>query len=177
MKRLLSALCASAIAVSVGVTGMIPAQAAPVPSIAVDTAGNGLPIIKVQSNEQILRRKFRQDRREFRQDRREFRRDRREFRGDMRQVRNERRGYYRGHRGYRDYRPGYKRHGDFWYPAAAFIAGAAIGGIIANQPSRVVRTGGAHTEWCYNRYRSYRASDNTFQPYNGPRQQCYSPYS
>ncbi|MGV3652562.1 MAG: BA14K family protein, partial [Devosia sp.] len=26
------------------------------------------------------------------------------------------------------------------------------------------------------RYRSYRASDNTFQPYNGPRQQCVSPY-
>ncbi|TIT86520.1 MAG: BA14K family protein, partial [Mesorhizobium sp.] len=22
----------------------------------------------------------------------------------------------------------------------------------------------------------YRASDNTFQPYNGPRQQCVSPY-
>jgi hypothetical protein len=43
---------------------------------------------------------------------------------------------------------------------------------------RVYRSGGgAHVEWCYNRYRSYRAWDNTFQPYNGPRQLCYSPYS
>ena len=37
--------------------------------------------------------------------------------------------------------------------------------------------GPAHVNWCYSRYRSYRASDNTFQPYNGPRRPCYSPYS
>jgi hypothetical protein len=42
---------------------------------------------------------------------------------------------------------------------------------------RVYRGGSAHVQWCYDRYRSYRAWDNTFQPYNGPRQQCYSPYS
>ncbi|MFN3548184.1 MAG: BA14K family protein [Mesorhizobium sp.] len=35
----------------------------------------------------------------------------------------------------------------------------------------------AHVNWCHNRYRSYRAWDNTFQPYNGPRRQCWSPYS
>jgi hypothetical protein len=42
----------------------------------------------------------------------------------------------------------------------------------------VVRGGGsdAHVAWCYQRYRSYRASDNSFQPYNGPRRECYSPY-
>lgn len=34
----------------------------------------------------------------------------------------------------------------------------------------------SHTEWCYARYRSYRAYDNTYQPYNGPRRQCYSPF-
>jgi hypothetical protein len=34
----------------------------------------------------------------------------------------------------------------------------------------------AHARWCYSRYRSYRAWDNTFQPYYGARQQCYSPY-
>ena len=34
----------------------------------------------------------------------------------------------------------------------------------------------AHVNWCYNRYRSYRAYDNTFQPYHGPRRQCISPY-
>jgi len=36
--------------------------------------------------------------------------------------------------------------------------------------------GDAHTSWCYARYRSYRAYDNTFQPYYGPRRICVSPY-
>jgi hypothetical protein len=42
----------------------------------------------------------------------------------------------------------------------------------------VVRYGGgsAHVRWCYARYRSYRAWDDTFQPYHGPRRPCYSPY-
>lgn len=34
----------------------------------------------------------------------------------------------------------------------------------------------AHVRWCYDRYRSYRAWDNTYQPYYGPRRQCRSPY-
>ena len=34
----------------------------------------------------------------------------------------------------------------------------------------------AHEEWCYDRYRSYRAWDNTFQPYRGGRRKCRSPY-
>lgn len=34
----------------------------------------------------------------------------------------------------------------------------------------------AHVRWCNNRYRSYRAWDNSFQPYHGPRRQCMSPY-
>lgn len=94
-------------------------------------------------------------------------------------------GYWNGHRGYRDYRRGYRRHNDgWWYPLAAFGAGAIIGGAIATPPPppppvyRAPAYGysSAHIQWCYDRYRSYRASDNTFQPYNGPRQQCYSPY-
>jgi hypothetical protein len=44
-------------------------------------------------------------------------------------------------------------------------------------PRRVYRSygGSSHTEWCYSRYRSYRAWDNSWQPYNGPRRECYSP--
>ena len=38
------------------------------------------------------------------------------------------------------------------------------------------RSGSAHVRWCYDRYRSYRAWDNTYQPYYGPRRQCRSPY-
>lgn len=34
----------------------------------------------------------------------------------------------------------------------------------------------AHFAWCNQRYRSYRAYDNSFQPYNGPRRPCISPY-
>src|SRR3712207_6959976 len=47
------------------------------------------------------------------------------------------------------------------------------------EPRRVYRGGlrRAHVDWCYSRYRSYRAYDNSFQPYHGPRQICYSPYS
>jgi hypothetical protein len=187
MKKFLSGLCASALAFSVTVVGLVPAEAAPVyvPQAAVQSHSD---VIQVQSNSE--RRKFR---REGRRDRREWRhdnrRDRREWRGDNRRDRREwrrearhdrrdhRRGYYRGYRGYDYYRPGYRRYDDgFWYPAGAFVAGAIIGGAIANQPRVVVREGGDHTQWCYNRYRSYRAYDNTFQPNNGPRQQCYSPY-
>jgi hypothetical protein len=84
--------------------------------------------------------------------------------------------YYNGHRGYREYRRGYRRHGDFWFPLAAFAAGAIIAGAIANDAPPVYASGNAHVRWCYNRYRSYRAYDNTYQPYDGPRRQCYSPY-
>ncbi|MDX3924294.1 MAG: BA14K family protein [Shinella sp.] len=123
-------------------------------------------------------RRWRRDRdwRDDRWDRRD-RRDRREWRD-----RGHRYGWHRGHRGYRDYRRGYRRHSDgFWYPLAAFGAGAIIGGAIASQPRYVepapaVGVSGAHIDWCANRYRSYRAYDNTFQPYGGPRQQCISPY-
>jgi hypothetical protein len=44
-------------------------------------------------------------------------------------------------------------------------------------PRRIYRSGqSAHVNWCYHRYRSYRAWDNTFQPYYGPRRLCRSPY-
>lgn len=47
------------------------------------------------------------------------------------------------------------------------------------EPRRVYRyrLSQAHYDWCYDRYRTYRALDNTFQPYRGPRRQCVSPYS
>ena len=64
----------------------------------------------------------------------------------------------------------YYNYGDpYYYAPRRFYA-----------PRRYYRSGGlssAHINWCYNRYRSYRSWDNTFQPYNGPRQQCWSPYS
>ncbi len=95
----------------------------------------------------------------------------------------ERRGgyyYYNGYRGYNYRRPGYRYYNGWWYPMAAFGTGVIIGGAIA-QPPRYTRPapvyGSRHVQWCYDRYRSYRAYDNTYQPYGGPRRQCYSPYS
>jgi hypothetical protein len=74
--------------------------------------------------------------------------------------------YYNGQRGSRTERPGYRQYNGFWFPEAAF---AAILGAASGLPSR-------HVAWCKDRYRSYRVSDNTFQPNNGPRKPCVSPY-
>jgi hypothetical protein len=113
---------------------------------------------------------------------------------DVQQVQyrwRDRRGWdgRRSYRGdyYRDRR--YRR--DRGSNAGAIIGGLALGAIIGgalaqpryeqryaprySAPRRYVG-GNSHVNWCYSRYRSYRAYDNTFQPYNGPRQQCYSPY-
>ncbi|HEV7255680.1 MAG TPA: BA14K family protein [Mesorhizobium sp.] len=211
MKKLLSALCASGLAVAMTATSIAPVSAAPVAVPLAFDAPADLHQVQLTNREirRLRRLERRDDRIERREDRvedriddlrdqddltprqerrlerlenRERRLDRREARVEGRQRDIIRRGdnyYYKGYRGYRDYRRGYRRHGDFWFPAAAFIAGAVITGAIASQPRTVIIEGSsnAHIEWCYNRYRSYRASDNTFQPYNGPRRQCYSPYS
>ncbi|NZD64547.1 BA14K family protein [Rhizobium sp. WYCCWR 11290] len=100
-----------------------------------------------------------------------------QYRGDNRDLRRHRNGYYHGQRGYRDRRPGYRRHSDgYWYPLAAFGAAAIIGGAIANQP-RANYGGSRHVQWCADRYRSYRAYDNTYVPRAGMRAYCNSPYS
>ncbi|EUB94984.1 BA14K family protein [Rhizobium sp. CF080] len=98
---------------------------------------------------------------------------------------------WEGRRYYRDRYYGdrhYRRRGS---NAGAIIGGLALGAIIGGalaQPRYAPRYarryyaprryvgGNAHVNWCYARYRSYRAYDNTFQPYYGPRQQCFSPY-
>ena len=100
---------------------------------------------------------------------------------DRRHWDRDRAGYWNGHRGYRHQRPGYRRHNDgWWYPLAAFGLGAAIIGGMAAQQAPRPRLGVAlprdHVRWCQMRYRSYDAYTNTFQPYNGPRQVCVSPY-
>jgi hypothetical protein len=96
-------------------------------------------------------------------------------------------GYWNGNRGYRYARPGYRYYNGWWFPAAALATGALIGGAIINQSDPVyaapvqVYGGGElsaqHYSWCQQRYVSYRPQDNSFQPYQGPRQACVSPYS
>lgn len=90
------------------------------------------------------------------------------FRGVRSHAWRGNRGFHtwRGHRGYRYYRPGYRRYNGWWYPAAAFSLGVIVGGH---------HNGNSHVRWCYNHYKTYRASDNTFQPNSGPRKACVSP--
>jgi hypothetical protein len=80
------------------------------------------------------------------------------------------------HRHHRHHHRYYRRHYDNGAGiVGGLITGAIIGGIAANAMGN--RGGGnAHVRWCYDHYRSYRASDNTYQPYHGPRRQCVSPY-
>ena len=93
----------------------------------------------------------------------------------------ERRGnriFLNGHRGFREPRRGYREFNGVWFPAAAFLGGLIIGQAL--EGPRYARPGyrltNAHVRWCYDRYRSYDADSNTFQPYNGRRRACYSPY-
>lgn len=82
-------------------------------------------------------------------------------------------GRYYGHRG-GYYRHGYYNNGgSFVGPAVGFIAGAIVGNAIANGGRH---NGSAHVRWCYDHYRSYRASDDTYQPYHGPRRYCRGSY-
>ncbi len=147
MKRIMSGVLATAISATFALSGMVPANAAPV----------FVPIANVAKTTDVV------DVRHRKWHRKGF-------------YRNNNRAYYNGRRGYRSHRRGYRQYNGYWFPLAAFAAGAIVSGAINNN-NRVYRGGGsAHVQWCYDRYRSYRASDNTFQPYHGPRKQCYSPY-
>ncbi|PRD40657.1 lectin [Phyllobacterium phragmitis] len=158
MKKFLSAFCAGTLGVAIAFTSAIPVSAAPLLAKQIETSSN---IKQVQHRRKHSSRGWK----------------RRGSWGGRGHGPAYRPGHWGGHRGYRHHRRGYRRHRDgWWYPLAAFGAGAVIGGAIAKQPSRS-GYGNAHVQWCANKYRSYRAYDNTYQPYNGPRRQCYSPYS
>jgi hypothetical protein len=94
-----------------------------------------------------------------------------------------RRHHYRHHHRDRHYSRHYRRydrhhHGHRRSNAGAIIgglaAGAIIGGALANSGHRSYSS--SHGQWCANRYRTYRASDNTYVPRAGVRAQCRSPY-
>ncbi|WP_310235122.1 BA14K family protein [Rhizobium miluonense] len=86
-------------------------------------------------------------------------------------------GHYHYNNGYshsnRDYGRYHNYHRDGNGNAGAIIGGIAaaaiIGGAIASQSHY---NPGSHAQYCANRYRSYRASDNSFQPNIGPRVEC-----
>ena len=63
--------------------------------------------------------------------------------------------------------------------------GATVGGPLPGtvgrsrlrQRQKVQFDANAHLRWCQERYASYRLSDDTFQPFEGPRRRCNSPYN
>lgn len=94
--------------------------------------------------------------------------------GDLFMRRNGK-AYYNGRRGSRERRSGYRHYNGFWFPAEAFFGAVIINGIVQGQYR--VHGSSAHIRWCMNRYRTYSARTDTFQPYEGNRRRCNSPYN
>lgn len=173
MKKIVSGICAVSMIVGIAGAATSSARAAPMPV--------AIPEAAIDHIQQV---QFRRDNDRDRFDRRRDGRpyvERRVVR--KRFVLRDGYGYYNGHRGHREYRRGYRQHNGWWFPPAAFVAGAIIGGAIASQPAVAappvyapVQLSAAHVSWCQDRWRSYRVSDNSYQPYSGPRQACVSPY-
>ncbi|SMH51353.1 BA14K family protein [Mesorhizobium australicum] len=168
MKIFSNTICA-AIALTFAAGSALPVAAAPLVAPNAQTEAAGGNVLDVQMSGEQRQRRFdrRQDRRE---DRFEHRQDRREARFERRNGRY----YYNGHRGYRERRDGYRYYNGYWFPAGAFIAGAIISGAINNATQS---SGSAHVNWCHDRYRTYRSSDNTYMSSAGYRKACNSPYS
>ncbi|KAA0697612.1 BA14K family protein [Neorhizobium sp. P12A] len=55
---------------------------------------------------------------------------------------------------------GYNGRGAWLPPAAAQTSGTTVA------------SASGHASWCATHYRTYRASDNTYKPLDGPREQC-----
>ena len=96
------------------------------------------------------------------------------------------RGELNGFKGYRHHRTGYKKHTDgWWYPEAAFQPGAHADSTNvkpkkASQKAKkdddkpwLIKN---HVDFCSSKYKSYTSSDNSYQPFDGPRKQCVSRY-
>lgn len=150
MKKLSSTLCATVAAATIAASAVIPVNAGPMQLPR--TAATEAKTAEIQNVRHVKRGKF---------------------------VRRGDRAYYRGHRGYRKHRRGYRRHNGYWFPPAAFLGGFIIGNAFSQNRGRYYdrdHTYALHVRWCDDRYKSYRVSDDTFQPYHGPRRRCNSPY-
>ena len=101
-------------------------------------------------------------------------------------ITNKSRGEWNGFKGYRHYRNGYRKHTDgWWYPEAAFQPNAKAG--VANESVQAIPHKQkdseekpwqikSHVDYCSSKYKTYSASDNTYQPFEGARKACVSPY-
>lgn len=51
-----------------------------------------------------------------------------------------------------------------------------VGSTTQGTAGSTINSSSGHNQWCSNQYRSYRASDNSYQPFTGGRQSCNSPF-
>ncbi|MBB5073719.1 hypothetical protein HNQ69_000845 [Bartonella callosciuri] len=95
-----------------------------------------------------------------------------------------------GFKGYHNYRPGYRKYRDnWWYPKAAFVTLPHLNTKraslkVVSDAKKVLFLSSLekmetwmlkqHIEACRARYRSYNKNDNSYQPFHGPRKQCFS---
>ncbi|KQQ35247.1 hypothetical protein ASG19_16125 [Rhizobium sp. Leaf306] len=136
------------ISIMTAFTGYVPAQA--MPKAAITAAAPAADVQQVQ----------------YRNDNRRYvpRGERRYNNRYDRRDRYDRRNRYSNHRRH-DRRYDNRRRNNTGAIIGGLAAGALIGGAIASQN----RNGSSS---CAARYRSYRASDNTYQPNSGPRRVC-----
>ncbi|WP_455477839.1 BA14K family protein [Bartonella sp. B10] len=95
-----------------------------------------------------------------------------------------------GFKGYRNYRRGYRKYIDnWWYPETAFSASEHLNAkpvllkersasksalFVSSLEERKLWMSKQHIDSCTARYRSYDQNDNSYQPFHGPRRQCFS---
>jgi hypothetical protein len=154
MTRFYGSLCATVLAATMAATSIVPSQAAPLRAPAVAAPENAGMVVQVDHR------------------------------------RHHRWGHGRRYRG---------GGGDAAAIVGGLAAGAIIGGLLANPGPRYreryyeddyvevpvrrvyrerrVRMDDAHIDWCLSRYASYDIRSDTWQPYNGPRRYCNSPYN
>ncbi|SES39124.1 BA14K family protein [Rhizobium sp. NFR03] len=123
-------------------TSFVPAQAFPVRPVTSSASSTGAGSTDAQQVQ-------------YREERRIIRRHN-QRNGHRYSGRYDRRDRYSDHRRYD------RRHRNNGAIIGGLAAGAIIGGAIASQ----------NRSSCAARYRSYRASDNTYQPNSGPRRVC-----
>src|SRR5690554_3548722 len=125
MKRPLALFCAAAVTVT---TLGASATGAAATSLA-------LPLGQAaQGQFQEVQYRGNQQRRAQQDNRRQVQQRSTQRRGFYRQGNH---GFYNGHRGYNQRRAGYRYHSGFWFPPAAFVMGAIVGGAVANPPRAV----------------------------------------
>lgn len=70
---------------------------------------------------------------------------------------------------------GYKSHNSY---NSYKGSGYGYGKVRSNRPFAHIQdhVWQKHVNWCHNRFKTFNTYDNTYQPYSGPRAQCWSPY-